>query len=199
LGEKAFAIENELPPAVNVSVAVPPVPLLALTLPVVLVYPVAVSMPWCCTSTLTENVQEPLAGMVPPLKLTELLPAVAVIVPAPQDPVRLLGVWTKRLTGKVSVKATAVIGLPDGLVMVKVKIEVCPMATPDGLNDFAMVGGCANNAPDITSNVKKTATGAANQRPHPLRNDLTIIFCPFVLDYAVSSERLALLTKYPRH
>jgi hypothetical protein len=37
LGEKAIAIENELPLAVNVSVAVPPVPLLALTLPVVLV------------------------------------------------------------------------------------------------------------------------------------------------------------------
>src|SRR6266487_1419094 len=38
LGEKAFAIENELPAAVNVAVAVPPIPLLALTLPVVLVY-----------------------------------------------------------------------------------------------------------------------------------------------------------------
>ena len=70
----------------------------------------------------TENVQEPLAGIVPPLRLTALLPEIAVIVPAPQDPVRLLGVWTKRLAGKVSVKATAVIALADGLVMVKVRI-----------------------------------------------------------------------------
>jgi hypothetical protein len=114
--------------------------------------------------------------MVPPLKLTALLPGVAVIVPPPQDPVRLLGVWTKRLAGKVSLKATAVIALPDGLVMVKVKIEVCPMETPDGLNDSAMVGGCANNAPDVTSNVKKTATGVASHRTHPPRNDFTIIF-----------------------
>jgi len=80
------------------------------------------------------------------------------------------------LAGKVSVKATAVIALPDGLVMVKVKIEVCPMATPDGLNAFEIVGGCANNAPDVTSNVKKAATGAASQRTHPPRSDFTIMF-----------------------
>src|SRR5258708_34807994 len=106
-----------------------------------------------------ENMHELMAGMVPLLRLTAPCVAVllVVMVPAPHEPVSPFGFSTKRLVGKVSVKATPVIALPDGLLMVKVNIEDCPMERPDGLNDFEMVG-CASNAPDVTSNVKKAAT-----------------------------------------
>src|SRR5258708_3991389 len=124
-----------------------------------------------------ENMHELMAGMVPPLKPTAPFVAVLLVmmVPAPHVPVSPSGLCTKRFVGKVSLKVTPVIALPDGLVMVKVNIEVCPMERLDGLNDFEMVG-CASSAPDVTSNVKKAATGAASQRTPP-RNEFTIIFC----------------------
>src|SRR5262249_8920171 len=77
------------------AVAVPPVPLsVALTFPVVLICkPAAVPV------TLTENVQELLAAIVAPDRLTRLVPWVAVIVPPPQLPVRPLGVEIIRPAG----------------------------------------------------------------------------------------------------
>jgi len=88
----------------TLAVAVPPVPpSVEVTFPVVLVCrPAAVPV------TFTENVQELLAAIVPPLRLIEFEPAVAVIVPAPQVPVKPFGVETTRPAGSVSLNATPV-------------------------------------------------------------------------------------------
>jgi hypothetical protein len=125
-GAKPFAIEKVPPFAVRVAVAVPPVPLLALTLPVVLTYMMGVNEVWCNTRTAIEKVHDPLPAMVPPVKLTELPPPAAVIVAAPHEPVSPFGFCTKRPAGNVSLKATAVIGLVDGLLIVNVKVDVAP-------------------------------------------------------------------------
>ena len=58
--------------------------------------------------TLTEKVQDELAGIDPPDKLIEPDPATAVIVPPPQLPVRPLGVETVSPDGKVSLNPTPV-------------------------------------------------------------------------------------------
>src|SRR5262249_60193353 len=52
------------------------------------------------------KLHELLAAIVPPDRLMTLVPCVAVIVPAPQVPVRPLGVETTRPAGSVSLKAT---------------------------------------------------------------------------------------------
>jgi hypothetical protein len=56
--------------------------------------------------TLTENVQLELAAIVPPLRLITFVPCVAVMVPAPHEPVSPFGVETTRPAGRVSLKAT---------------------------------------------------------------------------------------------
>ena len=84
--------------------AVPPgPPSVDVTLPVVLVF-----VPAVVPVTFTENVQELLAAMVPPERLIVPVPAVAVMVPPPQVPVRPLGVETTRPAGSVSLNATPV-------------------------------------------------------------------------------------------
>src|SRR6185437_15253138 len=80
--------------------------------------------------------------IVPPLRLITFVPAVAVIVPAPQVPVRPLGVEITKPAGSVSLKATPVSAtVVLGFVMVKLS-EVEPfngmLAAPKA---FAMVGG----------------------------------------------------------
>ena len=65
-------------------------------------------MPAAIPVTFTENVQELLAAIVPPLRLITLVPAVAVIVPPPQEPVRPFGVETTKPAGSVSLKPTPV-------------------------------------------------------------------------------------------
>ena len=98
--------------------------------------------------TLTENVQEePAAGdavSVPPDKLTLPLPATAVMVPLPQDPVSPFGVATTKPAGRLSVKATPLNAtFVFGFVMVKLN-EVDPfngmLAAP---KDLVIVGGVA--------------------------------------------------------
>ena len=118
--------------------AVPPVPpSVEVTLPVVLFCrPAAVPV------TLTENVQEEFAAIVPPLRLITFVPCVAVMVPAPHVPVSPLGVEIIRPAGSVSLKATPVSAtVALGFVMVKLS-EVEPfrgmLAAP---NTFAIVGG----------------------------------------------------------
>src|SRR4029077_19210711 len=82
--------------------AVPPVPPSTdVTFPVVL-FCVPAAMP----VTFTANVHELFAAMVPPERLIVLVPAVAVIVPAPQVPVRPLGVEIIKPAGNVSLKPT---------------------------------------------------------------------------------------------
>ena len=122
----------------TLAVAVPPVPpSVEVTLPVVLV-----CRPAAMPVTFTENVQEALAAIVPPLRLITFVPAVAVIVPAPQVPVRPFGVEITRPAGSVSLKPTPVSAtVVFGLVMVKLS-EVEPfsgmLAAPKA---FAIVGG----------------------------------------------------------
>src|SRR6476469_9544352 len=100
-GFKTLAIDGGAT-TLTLAEAVPPVPpSVDVTLPVVL---------FCCPAavpvTFTENVHELLAGMVPPERLITPVPAVAVMVPAPQIPVRPFGVETTRPAGSVSLKAT---------------------------------------------------------------------------------------------
>ena len=136
-GLKTLAIDGGAS-TLMLAVAVPPVPpSVEVTLPVVLVCRPA-EMP----VTLTENVQEPLAAIVPPLRLIVFVPAVAVIVPAPHVPVRPFGVETTSPAGSVSLKPTPVSAtVVFGLVMVKLS-EVEPfsgmLAAP---KTFAIVGG----------------------------------------------------------
>jgi hypothetical protein len=82
--------------------AVPPVPPSAdVTLPVVLFF-----VPPVVPVTFIENVQELLVARVAPDRVRALVPAVAVIVPLPQLPIRPFGVEITSPTGTVSVKAT---------------------------------------------------------------------------------------------
>jgi len=92
--------------------------------------------------TFTENVQELLAAIVPPLRLITFVPCVAVIVPAPQEPVRPFGVEITRPAGSVSLKPTPV---SDVLVllfwMVKVKLVEPFSGIEAAPNALIMTGG----------------------------------------------------------
>jgi hypothetical protein len=84
--------------------AVPPVPpSVEVTLPLVL-FCVPAEIP----VTLTEKVHDALAASVAPVRLITLVPAVAVIVPPPQVPVRPLGVEITSPAGSVSLNPTPV-------------------------------------------------------------------------------------------
>lgn len=85
---------------VRLAEAVPPAPAsVEVTLPVVLFFTPAV-----VPVTFTEKVQLLLLAMVAPESETTPLPAVEVMVPPPQLPVRPLGLATVRPAGKLSVK-----------------------------------------------------------------------------------------------
>jgi hypothetical protein len=124
---------------VKFAVAVLPVPpLVELTAPVVLV-----ETPGLAPMTLTLNVQDVPAAIVAPVRLTAPEPAVAVIVPPPHDPERLLGVATVIPAGNVSVNATPASAavFAAGFVMVKLRVEFPFGETAVGLNAFTMDGG----------------------------------------------------------
>src|SRR5438445_497037 len=103
--------------------AVPPVPpSVEVTLPVVLLL-----LPAVVPVTSTEKVQDdPAAGdavSVPPDRLMVPLPAVAVIVPLPQEPVTLGVAATTSPAGKLSVNATPLSAtLVFGFWMVKLNV-----------------------------------------------------------------------------
>jgi len=136
-GLKTFAMDGGASTWM-VAVAVLPVPpSVEVTAPVVLT-----CAPAAMLVTLTENVQEALVAIVPPLRLIEPEPGVAVIVPAPHVPVMPFGVETTRPAGRLSVKATPLSAtVRFGLVIVKLS-EVEPfsgmLAAP---NAFAIDGG----------------------------------------------------------
>jgi hypothetical protein len=118
LGLNTLAIDGGATTLIEAE-AVPPVPpSVEVTLPVVLF-----CVPAAIPVTFTEKVQELLAAIVPPLRLITLVPAVAVIVPAPHEPVRPFGVEITRPAGRVSLKATPVIAVVVLLFwMVKLKL-----------------------------------------------------------------------------
>jgi hypothetical protein len=130
-GAKILAIDGGAS-TLRLAVAVPPVPpSVEVTLPVVLT-----CNPATVPVTFTENVQEALAAIVPPLRLITFVPCVAVIVPAPQEPVSPLGVEITKPAGSVSLKPTPVSVVVFGFVMVKLS-EVDPfsgmLAAPNAL------------------------------------------------------------------
>ena len=126
--------------------------------------------------TLTLKVHEALEASVVPAKLMLPDPAVAVIVPPPQLPVRLLGVETARPAGKVSVKPTPVnVVEPLGLVMVKLsEVELFSTTLPEP-KDFAIVGGT----------IATTVTLADAVPPAPPSTEVTVLVVLFFVPNVV--------------
>src|SRR6266849_2505829 len=95
--------------------------------------------------TFTEKVQEELVAKVAPDRVTLPEPAVAVMVPPPQLPVRPFGVATTRPAGSVSVNAIPVseMVLIAGFVMVKLKLVEPFNGIVAAPKDLVMVGGLA--------------------------------------------------------
>lgn len=131
-GLKAFAITGGAT-TLMLAEAVPPVPpSFEVTLPVTLFL-----SPALVPVTFTENVHEVFAANVAPARLITLPPAVAVMVPPPQLPVRPLGFDTTSPVGNASLNATPVKAVVVfGFWMVKLK-EVKPfsgmLAAPNAL------------------------------------------------------------------
>ena len=166
--------------------AVPPVPpSVEVTFPVVLF-----CVPAAIPVTFTENAQELLAAIVPPLRLITFVPAVAVIVPAPHVPVRPLGVEITRPAGSVSLNATPVSAtVVLELVMVKLS-EVEPfsgmLAAPNAL---------------IMTGAPTTLIEALDVLPVPPSVELTVtelFFTPAVVPVTLTETvQLALAAKVP--
>jgi hypothetical protein len=137
MGANALAILGGAS-TVKVSLPVFPVPpLVELTLPVVLTL-----LPLVVPVTLTATVHVPLAAMVPPEKLTDVLPAAGVKVGEPQPVAEAFGVAaTSRPAGNESVKARPVSAVPAfGFVIVKVNVLIPPTAIGFGENAFPILG-----------------------------------------------------------
>ncbi|HEV3265425.1 MAG TPA: hypothetical protein VG014_07865 [Acidimicrobiales bacterium] len=113
-----------------------------MTAPVVLT-----RVPTAVAVTLTEKVHVAPITNVPPIRVTEFDPAIAVTVP-PHDPDRPFGVETTNPAGKVSVKATPVMSakLVTGLVMVKVSVVDPVSAIVRSEKDLEMTGGSSARA-----------------------------------------------------
>jgi hypothetical protein len=91
--------------------------------------------------TFTEKVQVAPPVSVAPDRVMEVAPAVAVMVPPPQEPVRLFGVETTKPGGSVSVKATPVrLSTAFGFVMVKLRLVLPPSGMVGAPNVFLMLG-----------------------------------------------------------
>jgi hypothetical protein len=123
--------------------------------------------------TFTEKAQEALAARVAPERLIKLVPAVAVMVPPPQLPVKPLGVATTKPAGKVLLNPTPLIEFP-GLLLVTLKVKlVDPLRGRDAApKDADSVGG------------KPTDTLAVEVLPVPPLVELTVtllLLAPTVL------------------
>ena len=133
----AIVVCGTVVPTVRVADVVFDKPPSAITVTVLFFVPVVVPF------TLTEKVQEAPAASVAPERETALLPAVAVIVPPPHDPVRPLGVETTSPAGKLSVNPIPVsdIVLAVGLVIVNVRALVPLREIEEGVKVLEIVGG----------------------------------------------------------
>lgn len=92
--------------------------------------------------TLTTTVHGPVVPTLPPVRLTELDPAVAVTLP-PQPFVSAFGVDTTRPPGSVSVKDSPLSGRVFGFVIVNVRLVELLSGTVVPPNAFAITGGAA--------------------------------------------------------
>src|SRR5258708_23152620 len=131
-------VRSGMPTTITEAVAVFPVPpLVEVTAPVVLtLFPPVVPV------TLTTKGQIPLAATVPPVRLTLPEPAVAVMVPPPQEPVSPFGVATTNPLGKRSVTATPVRAAAAlELVLLNVRLVLLPARILAAPNAFAIEGG----------------------------------------------------------
>jgi hypothetical protein len=121
------------------ALAVFPVPpSVELTVPVVLVFAPAVA-----ARTLTENTHWSPAGSVASANEIELVPAPAVIVPPPHEPVSPFGDATSRPDGKVSLNPTPDSCRPFEFDRVNVNDVVAPNGIDDAPNAFPIDGGDA--------------------------------------------------------
>jgi hypothetical protein len=136
-GANAFAIEGGASTFTLADAVAPVPPSVDVTAEVTLFWAPAV-----VPVTLTEKVQLTPAANTAPERLSELAPAVAVMVPPPQDPVSPLGVEIKRPEGRVSVKpipCSVVAALLFNRVKLReVELPTAMLAAP---NDLLMVGG----------------------------------------------------------
>ena len=96
--------------------------------------------------TLTLKVQEVLGARVAPERLTALEPAVAVIVPPPQEPVRPFGVEMIRPDGRVFATTIPVKAIPDGFAIKKVS-DVDPPTGIDAVPNAIEIVGPTRKAP----------------------------------------------------
>ena len=109
---------------------------------VVSVLVVLVFSPVVVPVTFTEKLHEEFAARVAPDRVTKPVPAVAVMDPPPQLPVRPLGVEITRSAGKVSVKPTPVSAVEAfGFIMVNFKLVGTPWGTEAVPKDLVIVGG----------------------------------------------------------
>ena len=99
----ALAIDGGARTSMLAEAVVPVPPSVETTALVVLIF-----VPAEVPVTFTENVHDELAANVPPERLTLPEPAIAVIVPAPQEPESPFGVATTRPAGSTSLNATPV-------------------------------------------------------------------------------------------
>jgi hypothetical protein len=142
VGLKTLAIDGGATTVRTAVLLVAPVPpSVEVIAPVVLLL-----LPALVPVTSTEKVHvDPAAGdavSVPPDRLMVLLPAVAVIVPLPQEPVTFGVAATTTPAGKLSVKPTPLRALAVfGLVMVKLSVLLVFNATVVGLKALLIVGG----------------------------------------------------------
>lgn len=103
--------------------------------------------------TATVTVQLPLAGIVPPEKLRDVLPLVGVHVP-PQVVEAPVGFATVIPEGRSSVKLALVSAIWFGLVSVKVSEDVPLAAMTLGVNALVSVGCCGVPQPvNVTSSM----------------------------------------------
>lgn len=109
-------------------------PLVALTVTLLIFTPAVVPV------TFTDTVQLPLPAIVPAERLTALDPAAAVAVP-PHVLLKFGVAATTKPAGRLSVKATPVLGLVLGLLMANDKVVVPFSGTDAAPNDFVMLGG----------------------------------------------------------
>jgi hypothetical protein len=92
--------------------------------------------------TLAENVHDAPDASEADARVTELAPALAVIVPPPQLPVSPLGVATTTPLGRLSVKLIPVnVEAVSGFAIMKVRETFPPTTTLDAPNDALIDGG----------------------------------------------------------
>jgi hypothetical protein len=135
-GEKFLLIEGGETTVTLAFDVLPVPPLVELTVTLLFFNPAVLPV------TLTVKLQEAFAARVAPDKLTEVVPAVAVIVPPPQLPVKPLGVETTSPEGKLSVKPTPVneIVFAVGLLMVKFNTVLPFKGIVTSSKDLTMLG-----------------------------------------------------------